>query len=149
MGRRVVCSSRNLWRPAVDYRRGARRKARRREQQEPHRSRVGLGVGIVGAIAVSGIGEIVDDVDADPRRVDDGSHLRSLVCAPLEVGDKVIGAIALGSTVPKPYAAAKLKLLNTLALQTATAIENARLAADRPPAPIGRRARRPRHRTRL
>ncbi len=35
--------------------------------------------------------------------------------------------IALGSTVPMAYTAAELKLLNTLALQTATAIENARL----------------------
>ena len=35
--------------------------------------------------------------------------------------------IALGSTMPMAYTAAELKLLNTLALQTATAIENARL----------------------
>ncbi len=39
----------------------------------------------------------------------------------------MIGVIALGSTLPMAYTAAELKLLNTLALQTATAIENARL----------------------
>ena len=45
----------------------------------------------------------------------------------MKVGERVIGLIALGSTVPMAYTAAELKLLNTLALQTATAIENARL----------------------
>ena len=39
----------------------------------------------------------------------------------------MIGIIALGSTMPMAYTAGELKLLNTLALQTATAIENARL----------------------
>ena len=45
----------------------------------------------------------------------------------MKVGERVIGLIALGSTVPMAYTAAELKLVNTLALQTATAIENARL----------------------
>ena len=40
---------------------------------------------------------------------------------------RVIGVIALGSVTPAAYTAGELKLLNTLALQTATAIENARL----------------------
>ncbi|MDE3155239.1 MAG: SpoIIE family protein phosphatase [Acidobacteriota bacterium] len=83
--------------------------------------------GIIGSIVASGVAEIVNDVDADPRRVRDRSGLRSLLCAPLRVGERVIGAIALGSAASAAYTAAELKLLNTLALQTATAIENARL----------------------
>jgi phosphoserine phosphatase RsbU/P len=43
------------------------------------------------------------------------------------VGERVTGIIALGSTVPMAYTAGELKLLSTLALQAATAIENARL----------------------
>ena len=43
------------------------------------------------------------------------------------VGEKVIGVLMLASTLPMAYEARELKLLNTLALQTATAIENARL----------------------
>jgi sigma-B regulation protein RsbU (phosphoserine phosphatase) len=39
----------------------------------------------------------------------------------------VPGLIALSSSTPVSYAAAELKLLNTLALQTASALENARL----------------------
>ena len=85
------------------------------------------GRGIVGAVAASGIGEIVNDVDTDPRRVTEQTSLKALICAPLSVGERVIGIIALGSTMPMAYTAAELKLLTTLALQTATAIENARL----------------------
>jgi sigma-B regulation protein RsbU (phosphoserine phosphatase) len=85
------------------------------------------GVGIVGAIAGSGIGEIVNDVETDPRRVTQGTTLRALITAPLKVGERVIGLLTLGSTVPMSYTAAELKLLSTLGLQAATAIENARL----------------------
>ena len=53
--------------------------------------------------------------------------MRALITAPLKVGERVIGVMALGSTVPMSYTAAELKLLSTLGLQAATAIENARL----------------------
>ena len=85
------------------------------------------GAGIVGAIAASGNGEIVEDVDHDPRRAIEHTTIKALVCAPMKVGERVIGVIALGSTMPMAYTAAELKLLNTLALQAASAIENARL----------------------
>lgn len=85
------------------------------------------GHGIIGAIVASGVGEIVNDVDADARWVTDGTQVRALIAAPLRVGERVTGVIALGSTIPMPYTAAELKLMNTLALQAATAIENARL----------------------
>jgi serine phosphatase RsbU (regulator of sigma subunit) len=85
------------------------------------------GHGIVGAVAETGIAEVVNDVDTDPRRVIEHTSVKALMCAPLKVGERVLGVIALGSTVPMAYTAAELKLLNTLALQAATAIENARL----------------------
>ena len=85
------------------------------------------GHGIVGTIAQTGVGEIVNDVDLDPRRITDHTTVKALIAAPLRVGERVTGVIAIGSTLPMPYTAAELKLLNTLALQTATAIENARL----------------------
>ena len=85
------------------------------------------GKGIAGTVAATGVGEIVNDVMSDPRRINAVIDVRSLVCAPLKVGEKVIGVIVLASTVPMAYEARELKLLNTLALQTATAIENARL----------------------
>jgi len=85
------------------------------------------GRGIVGTIAATGVGEVVNDVDADPRRITEHNTVKALIAAPLKVGERVTGVIALGSTLPMPYTAAELKLLCTLALQTATAIENARL----------------------
>jgi sigma-B regulation protein RsbU (phosphoserine phosphatase) len=85
------------------------------------------GEGIIGTVAATGIAEVVDDVDADPRRMLDDTGLRSLICAPLKVGERVIGVVALASTQPIGYTAADLKLLNTLGAQTGTAIENARL----------------------
>ena len=93
----------------------------------PHLTGFERGKGVVGSIAASGIAEIVNDVGSDPRRTRDGTGVHSLMCAPMKVGERVIGVIALGSAKPAAYTAAELKLLNTLALQTATAIENARL----------------------
>jgi len=83
--------------------------------------------GVFAAILASGQGEIVNDAEADPRHVRNGHAIASLICTPLKVGERVTGLIALSSSTPVTYAAAELKLVNTLALQTASAIENARL----------------------
>jgi len=85
------------------------------------------GHGIIGAIVATGVAEIVNDVDQDTRRAVEHTTIKAFISAALRVGERVTGVIALGSTVPMAYTAAELKLLNTLALQTATAIENARL----------------------
>lgn len=85
-----------------------------------------VGAGIIGAVAATGVGEIVNDVATDPRRTPACDGIGALICAPLKVGERVTGVLAVCSGEPVPYAAAELKLLTTLALQTATAIENAR-----------------------
>ncbi len=86
-----------------------------------------LGEAIVGDIALRGNAEIINDVRLDPRYVEDGNAISSLICAPLKIKERVTGVIILVSATPVTYSAADLKLLNTLALQTATAIENALL----------------------
>jgi serine phosphatase RsbU (regulator of sigma subunit) len=86
-----------------------------------------LGEGIVGGIALRGNAEIVNEVRLDPRYVEDGNGISSLVCAPLKIKERVIGVILMVSETPVTYTAGDSKLLNTLALQTATAIENALL----------------------
>jgi serine phosphatase RsbU (regulator of sigma subunit) len=85
--------------------------------------------GLLASIAASRQGEIINDVRADGRYDSDGHHVASLICTPLRVKERVTGLIALSSSVPVTYTAADLKLLNTLALQTASAVENARLFA--------------------
>jgi len=66
-------------------------------------------------------------VGADPRYVHGGPAIASIICTPLRVSERVSGLLALSSALPVNYTAAELKLLNTLALQTAAAVENARL----------------------
>ena len=57
--------------------------------------------------------------------------LSSLLSAPLRSGQSIVGVIALANTDPAAsYSAANLKLLNTIALQTAAAFENSLLAAE-------------------
>jgi sigma-B regulation protein RsbU (phosphoserine phosphatase) len=85
------------------------------------------GRGIIGAVAASGNAEVVNNLDEDARRIVRDTTLQALIAAPLKVGERVLGVLALGSTVTMSYTAAELKLLTTLALQAATAIENARL----------------------
>lgn len=53
------------------------------------------------------------------------------MCAPLRTGQRTVGVIALAnSSAESSYSAADLKLLNTIALQTAAAIENSLFCAE-------------------
>jgi hypothetical protein len=83
------------------------------------------------SILERGIAEIVNDCASDLRMFDFERELRSLICAPLRAGQRTVGIIALANTaVDGSYSAANLKLLNTIALQTAAAIANAFLCAE-------------------
>jgi sigma-B regulation protein RsbU (phosphoserine phosphatase) len=78
-----------------------------------------------------GTGEIVNDCATDPRALGPEQRLTALMIAPLRAGQRTVGIIALASTAADgSYTAADLKLLNTIALQTAAAIENALLCTQ-------------------
>jgi serine phosphatase RsbU (regulator of sigma subunit) len=78
-----------------------------------------------------GVAEIVNDCAADPRARADELGLRALICAPLRAGQRTAGVIALATTeAGASYSTANLKLLNTIALQTAAAVENSHLCAE-------------------
>jgi hypothetical protein len=78
-----------------------------------------------------GIAEIVNNCDSDPRALESERALKALICAPLRAGQRSVGIIALASTAAgATYSAANLKLLNTIALQTAAAIANSLLCAE-------------------
>jgi GAF domain-containing protein len=78
-----------------------------------------------------GTAEIVNDCANDPRARGNECAIRALICAPLRAGQHMAGLIALASTEPDAsYSAADLKLLNTIALQAAAAVENALLCAE-------------------
>jgi adenylate cyclase len=72
-----------------------------------------------------GTAEIVNDPGSDPRALDSELYLRSLICAPLRAKQRTLGVIALANITDAPYTAADLKLLDTIALLAAAAIENA------------------------
>ena len=83
------------------------------------------------SILERGIAEIVNDCATDHRALDSERALNALICAPLRAGQRAVGIIALANTAEgASYSAANLKLLNTIALQTAAAIANAFLCAE-------------------
>jgi PAS domain S-box-containing protein len=83
--------------------------------------------GIAAAVMKSGKAEIINDVDADPRYVTGTNEVRSLMCAPLVTKGKSIGVFNVSSHEPYTYLAEDLKLLKSIASQTATALTNAQL----------------------
>ena len=54
-------------------------------------------------------------------------HLNSLMYAPLKVKNNTLGMVILGHSETKDFTAAELKLLTTIALQSAVAIESSQL----------------------
>ena len=78
-----------------------------------------------------GMAEIVNNCAFDPRALDSERNIKALVCAPLRAGQRSVGVIALASTAEgASYSAADLKLLNTIALQTAAAVANSLLCSE-------------------
>jgi hypothetical protein len=83
------------------------------------------------SILERGVAEIVNSCASDPRVGDSERTLKALICAPLRAGQRTVGIIALASDAPDAsYSAADLKLLNTIALQTAAAIANSILCTE-------------------
>lgn len=93
-----------------------------------------LGQGIVGVVAQSGVAEMVNDTDRDPRSVViPGTPLdhESLVCAPLVFKEKLLGVMTAVRNGEHPaFQTRDLEFLRGLAGQAAIAIENARLFAS-------------------
>jgi len=89
------------------------------------------GVGIAGLVVQTGHPEIVNGPQADPRFVQPKGIVRSLLCVPLKVQEKVLGVINVSNKLSgEDFTAADEKLLTTLASQAAIAIENAHLVGE-------------------
>jgi len=93
-----------------------------------------LGEGITGTIAKSGIAEVVDDVDRDPRRVhivgtpDQEEIPETMMVAPLIASNRTIGALSVYKDRPDgAFSQVDLDFLVGLGRQAAIAIENSRL----------------------
>jgi sigma-B regulation protein RsbU (phosphoserine phosphatase) len=75
-----------------------------------------------GVSEIVNVGEMVNAFPIGPDGA--ASAFRSLLFAPLRAKQRTVGLIILMNDAGDPYSAADLKLLNTIALQTAAAIEN-------------------------
>lgn len=86
---------------------------------------------LAAAVLERGVGEIVNNCDRDSRASGSECTLTALMIAPLRAGQRTVGLITLAQASENAaYSAADLKLLNTIALQTAAAVENSLLCAE-------------------
>ena len=107
--------------------------------KETFHSSCSLGKSILGILDQGGKAEIVNDLHADPRFSGQSYNLQSLVWAPLKTEGNILGMIMIGHDGPgHEFTARDLGLLNTIASQTAPAVEKAahyenleKLVADR------------------
>ena len=89
-----------------------------------------LGKGITGWVAEKGEPLLVNDATKDPRYAAGDESIRSEICVPLKVGQKVIGVIDAQSTSLDYFTQNDLRLLNIAAGQIASLIENSRLQKE-------------------
>jgi signal transduction histidine kinase len=88
---------------------------------------------IAGWVVTHGEARVIEDVRSEPnffRNVDDRLQFQThnILAVPLRTHNKVIGALeALNKRDGEPYNGEDIKILTTLAVQAAIAIENARL----------------------
>ena len=98
--------------------------------------RIEKGQGIVGAVFESGQPLIVNNVDEDPRffsGVDQqtGFSTKSLICVPMSVGTNHIGVVEVLNRIEGNYTGEDLETLESIASQSAIAIEYVRASEKR------------------
>ena len=86
-----------------------------------------VGVGIPGWVVEQGEPVLVDDVRQDERYHACDAETRAELCAPLQVGERIIGALNLESREVGKFDQDDLRLVSTLAGNLAVLIERARL----------------------
>lgn len=95
--------------------------------------RLKVGEGVAGWVVQTGQAMVVHDVRKEKRFSDKvdrltGFHTRSLICVPLTLRDKCVGAIqVLNKKSQEPFSDADLEILTSMSQQIAVAMENAKL----------------------
>jgi signal transduction histidine kinase/DNA-binding response OmpR family regulator len=86
--------------------------------------------GITAAVARGGYALNIPDVEQDPRYlccIDAPGLFKSELCVPMKIGERISGVLNVESVQLNHFTPADQKLLQTLANQTAVALENAHL----------------------
>lgn len=86
-----------------------------------------VGQGITGWVAQKGEPLMVNDVSQDSRYICGDESIRSEMCVPMKVGQKVIGVIDVQSQTLNAFTEDDLRLLSIVGGQLANLIENIRL----------------------
>jgi PAS domain S-box-containing protein len=102
-------------------------KSRRHHIQYVEGLELCLGRGITGWVAEKGEPLLVKNVKEDGRYVCGDEDVRSEMCVPLKMGQKVIGVMDVQSKELNAHSEDDLRLLNIAGGQIATVIENIRL----------------------
>jgi GAF domain-containing protein len=93
-------------------------------------SRIPMGEGITGWVAMTGTSRRVADVRQEPRYIAGYVDTLSELCVPLQVGERIIGVLDVQSTQPDAFSESDERLLITLGSQLSTVIENSRLFTE-------------------
>jgi diguanylate cyclase (GGDEF)-like protein len=88
---------------------------------------VPLGQGVSGQVALRGEPWRISDVAQEPTYLEVDARMRSELCVPIKVGERVVGVINAESARPDAFTLADEQLLLTFAGQLATALEKMRL----------------------
>ena len=92
------------------------------------------GQGLLGSVALNGVGEVVNDTSADARTIlipGTSDEPDRLMAVPLLTRGQVTGLMSVWRTMSQPaFTPADLDFLTALSQQAVVAIENARLFAD-------------------
>ncbi len=95
--------------------------------------KLNVGEGIAGSVVATGKPVVIQDVRNDKRFSDKidrstGFKTRSMICVPLILRDKPVGALqVMNKRDREPFCQADLELLNSMAQLIAVAMENAKL----------------------
>jgi len=84
--------------------------------------RIPIGRGVCGAAAASGVTEIVDDVNADPRYLACFPSTRSEIVVPIRFCGEVVGEIDIDSDLPYAFTRHDRDFLEQVALRIAPAV---------------------------
>ncbi len=115
----------------LDASEGVLRHARSFHSRQPAQALapIPLGQGIVGRVAASGLARRVEDTSREPDYLALDPRIRSEICVPLTVGERVLGVFDAESAREAAFGEADVELLAILASHVAGAVERLRAMA--------------------
>ncbi|UCG78856.1 MAG: cyclic nucleotide-binding domain-containing protein [Nitrospirota bacterium] len=99
-------------------------KAAKGDEADP-KTRLKVGKGVAGDVLKTGKAELVNNVSMDQRFVEGHIKITSMLCVPIKCNDRLLGVINMSNITDRLFTLDDLKLIHSLALNAAIAIESA------------------------